>query len=742
MSDAQHPVQPVDTETLEALCERLGIEPEFHDYRGERHLATDEVKRRLVQAMGFEIDGRARAREVLERLNLDLWRRGLPPVAVLHADRDKAVEIFVPEALADSPGRWQVRFEQGRSREGEFSVPELERLGEATVEGGRVLHCRLYFPHDLPVGYHQLYLRFARSSHLADRPCQLIVAPAQCYRPPVLEAGGRPWGFSIQLYGLRSKRNWGIGDFTDLNEFMEHAAGAGADFVGLNPLHALFPANPHHISPYSPSSRSFLNYLYLDVTALEDYAECDEARRWAESAPVRKQIERLREADHVDYPAVAGLKMHALQMLYRHFVDRHWRRNTNRARRFAAFVERAGEPLRRQAVYDALFAEHARQGGHPEGWQRWPAARRSPDSAEIKRFVRARADEVRFYEYLQWLCSEQFEAVQRAARVKGMRIGLYRDLAVGVESGGAEAWSEQQSYSFGASVGAPPDPLALKGQDWGLPPLNPHGLQQNRYATFIRLLSANMAHAGALRIDHVMALARLWWVPRGLQATEGAYVHYPFDDLLGILKLESQRNRCLVIGEDLGTVPGAVREKLPAAGVYSYKVMYFEKNGERFKRPGEYTGQAMATVTTHDLPTLAGWWEGVDLEMRDELDLFPTPQIRRNEYESRARDRRALLELLTEGGRLPGSPPKTPEDFPDATPGLASAVHCQLAAGRSALMAVQPEDLLLMRKPVNVPGTTDSYPNWRRKLACTTERLFEKREVRQILARIDKTRRG
>lgn len=727
----------ISKEILDQLFDRLGFEREFHDYRGVRHVASPEVRRQLVEAMGFTLANEQQAKELLQQLDWLPWLQGIPRVAVLHEHWQKAIEIHIPEAKHAMQARWQIRCEEGQVMEGNFVADREVFLGEAVVEGRQLRRYRLHLPDKIPLGYHKLTLRFAQSSRLADRVCYLIVAPQKCFQPPSLESGKRLWGLSVQLYSLRSGRNWGIGDYRDLYDLVERAGAEKIDIIGLNPLHALFPSNPEHFSPYSPSSRLFLNYLFLDIDTVVDYVGCDEVREWLTTDRVQQQLSALREKENVDYAAVANLKLQALRMLYRHFVKVELANNTPYARRFFAYVEQQGETLLRQSIYDALFTQQIMQLGRTAGWQEWPPEYRRPGNKAVMQFYENNKEEVRFYQYIQWLCAEQLKTVQRAARAAGMRIGLYRDLAVGFDPDGAEAWSEQDSYSFNASVGAPPDPLALHGQSWGLPPLNPRTLQLNRYEAFIKLIRANMQYSGALRIDHVMALMRLWWIPAGEKAEDGAYVHYPLDDLLGILALESERNGCMVIGEDLGTVPEQIRYKLPEAGVYSYKVMYFEKQFDnRFKTPEQYQQQAMATISTHDLPTLPGWWEGLDLMLRDRLNLFPSEEIREREYRAREQDRSALLQVLFDTGLLPESCTLDPEQNTQMTMELSAAVHCLLARSQAALMVVQPEDLLLMREQVNLPGTTTQYPNWQRKLSKDVDEWMTDSSIRQLFDKI------
>ena len=729
-------VSKLSDTVLQRLCQCLGIEPGFDDYLGKHHVASEEVLLKLVQTLGYVVTNDATAEELISRFELEGWQEGIPTVAVLHEHWGKAIEIHVPESHVAEKGHWEIRCELGQVLEGPFIANELECLETKIVNGQKILRYRLYFQKEIPLGYHKLYVRFSGSSELANRFCNLIVTPSQCYLPKPLTQDKRLWGFSIQLYSLRSKSNWGIGDFSDLKILMIKAAKLGADFVGLNPLHALFPTNPQRNSPYSPSSRFFLNYLYLDVLDVTDFVESENSGRWLASEEVRNKIKELRRLEVVDYVKVAELKQQALIMAYQYFVANHLNKNTQRLKRYKNFIEQQGQSLLDQAAYDALFAHYNSKNASPLVWQQWPDNMQKPNAAAVAAFVRNHADEVEYYQYLQWLCAEQLDEVQQAAKAAGMRIGLYRDLAVSVDAGGAESWSEQGNYSFKASVGAPPDPLAVQGQDWGLPPLNPHALRKHAYSTFIKLVRANMEHAGALRIDHVMWLFRLWWIPQGYESKQAAYIYYPFDDLLGILALESQRSRCMVIGEDLGTVPEQIRNKLPKSAVYSYKVMYFEKSSDsEYKNPAQYEPQALATISTHDLATLAGWWQGTDLKLRDNLDLFPDEEIRQRVYDSRQQDRQALLESLIKAGLWERKDSTKDLNF-EISNLFSKAAHTMLAQSQSALMAVQIEDLLLMEQQVNLPGTTDEYQNWCRKLTIDMEDWMRSEPVTDILASI------
>lgn len=465
-------------------------------------------------------------------------------------------------------------------------------------------------------------------------------APGRCWTPPALRGAGRAWGPAVQLYALRSARNWGMGDFGDLRVLLEWAAARGAALVGLSPLHALFAHNPAHCSPYSPSTRLALNALYLDIEAVPEYASCAPARSLVASGPFRARLARLREAPLVDYPGVAAAKHEVLRLLYARFRD---------SPRAAELERSASDDVRRHAAWEA---QHAGGGADPL-----------------------------FYEYLQWQAEAQLAACAARAAELGMAVGLYLDIAVSVDRAGSEVAAHPGLFARGASVGAPPDAFNPRGQDWGLPPPLPDRLRAGGYAYFRRTLRANMRHAGAIRIDHVMQLARLYWVPAGFAPTDGAYVRYPLREMMAVLAEESRRHRCLVVGEDLGTVPAEVRAAMAEAGIPGMKLLRFERDAHgSFRAPQDYPREALAALGTHDMATLAGW--------------LGDPAF--------AADRDALAAAL-------GAPPD------------AENVHAFLAATPCRIMLLQPEDALGVTEPWNVPGTTVEHPNWRRKLPVALE---------------------
>jgi 4-alpha-glucanotransferase len=709
----------LDATLIERLARLRGIGDAYHDYRGELRNFSLETKASLLRAMGSAVDDPKALAAELSRLEIYRWRSLLPPLGAANGTR---IGIDLNIRARDVGGKlaWAVNLEQGERRVGVQSTADCPEIWRGEVEGSWISRRRFELPLELPAGYHELEVKISR------RPigrCPLFLSPPKCYEPEVILEGRRLWGVAVQLYTVRSRDNWGIGDFNDLKSLIRWLAPRGAGFIGLNPLHALAPADPQQASPYSASSRHFLNVLYISVSATPEFDECAAARAQLTDPKWAARLNELRTAPRVDYRGVAGVKLEILELLFRHFCDRHLAQGTARATAFRGFVAGGGRLLQLHARFDALDRYFRDTLNTASGWLSWPAEYRDPDGPAALRFASEHPQQIDFYLYLQWLAHEQLAAAQGLARELGMPIGLYGDYAVGAHPSGSETWADQTAYRLGAEIGAPPDPLALKGQGWGLPPPDPMVMQSGHLQGFIRLIRSNMRFYGALRLDHVMSLFRLWWVPGGQSPTEGAYVHYPLHELLTVLSLESARGACLVVGEDLGVVPDEMRRAMPEFGLYHYKVLLFEKVGGRFRRPGEFVRQALATATTHDMPTLRSFWERRDIELRQRLKLYPTQELEDDVRQARERDRAALLAALQEEGLKPNSPSSPAEPF---TLELAHALHVYLARSNAALAVIQIEDLMGMVDPVNVPGTDQEYPNWQRKLTLDLDELMSR----------------
>jgi (1->4)-alpha-D-glucan 1-alpha-D-glucosylmutase len=563
----------------------------------------------------------------------------------------------------------------------------------------------------------------------------------RCFLPPDWEGSGRAWGFAAHLYALRSERNWGMGDFTDLRDFARLAKHLGADLVGINPLHALHWLDPEAASPYSPTSRRFLNPFYIDVEAVPEFA-LDPPSLAGLLATLTDDLERARASPRVEYALVGRCKRLALEALYAAFEAR---ANGERRREFAAFCAAAGPALERFARYEALNERYARDGGRTRGWLTWPQSYRDPRGSAVSRFARRERARIDFYKYLQFVAHEQLAAVAADAQ----SAGLYLDMAVGVDANSADVWSDREAYLLDRTVGAPPDPLGPLGQNWGLAPFDPVALEAGGGRTFAALLHDATRFAAALRIDHVMSLLRLFQIPLGSDAAHGEYVAYPFELLLGLTAEASNAARCVIVGEDLGTVPDGFRERMESAAILSYRLLLFERDGGgNFHAPPAYPKLALATATTHDLPTLPGWVLGRDLDVRaafGELDAAALAAARA----LRRLDATRLLEAVQAAGELSHDEVETLHGRIDAgerdagayAP-LVAAAYRFLAQSPARIVLVQLDDALGEIDQVNLPGTYGEYPNWRRKARIRLDDIACDESIARLAAGVRARVRG
>lgn len=725
-----------EAELLHLLADRAGIVSDYYDIAGIRHLTTDDTRRAILSAMGFRVADRLALIEELTEWDQRPWVQGCEPVCVVRTGQASAEwALHVPcESTEDAhlQVRWILQGEHGEKQVERQEGPGLS-IQEARVIGSR-RYVRLVFalPTTLPAGYYEAKVWVQGRPALTEAHFRLIVAPPRCYVPESFHSGGRTWGLALQLYSLRSERNWGVGDFRDLSTLVEWAGTKlGAGLIGLNPLHALKNTKPYHISPYSPSSRMYLNELYIDVErVVEAKTSPDVQRRLADPA-FRAQLEQARASEFVEYEAVASLKHSVLDLCYRAFVRDNFegtepdlKPKTARGWFFHSFVQQEGASLAEYALFQALEEERQIVQSRSAVWADWPEDYRRPTSEAVAEFRRRHMKRVRFFQYLQWVAAEQLTALRVQAEHAGLPVGFYHDLALGSDRYGADGWRFQDVLAQQADCGAPPDAFAPEGQNWGLSPADPVKLRANGYQYFIELLRNNLRYGGAIRIDHVMALFRLFWIPRGMPASKGTYVHYPADDILAILALESARTSTLVIGEDLGTVPDWVRDRLTAAGVLSYRVLYFERNSDgSLKSPSSYPAQSLGVVTTHDLPTLSGYWEGTDIDTRAKLGLIVNEEARLGALAERQMDKARLLEALRLEGLLPNGVSGDPAQSPAMTPELVVAFHLYLARTPSWVVLANVEDVLGTQVQTNVPGTVDQHPNWSRKLSRTVDEM-------------------
>lgn len=692
---------PLSAADLDVLCQRYGIALSYRDIWFHDHATPEATKRALLTAMGVALAG--------PRTGELTTAPGERALVHIEGDPDPVVAWPGLASAADTAMRWTLVLEHGASRTGQAWREH---------DNGGIVHVRCEgLVADLPFGYHTLTLEAGTPGGAPVRhAAELIACPARCSPVPGPD-GARHFGPAIQLYSLRSRRNWGVGDFTDLTELVRLAAREGASFVGVNPLHQLFVDRPQVASPYSPSSRLAVNTMYLDVEAIDEYLTSREARAFVESPEVAARLAALRATPFVDYAGVAAVKREALALLYAAFRRDHLAHDTPRAQAFRTFVSERRDELADAARFDTLQARFAAEID-AWGWPVWGDEFRDRAHARVEALATELAADIDYHLYLQWQADLQLAQVASVARESGMAIGLYRDLAVGANPGGAETWHDPHRFARGVHVGAPPDEFNQAGQDWGLPPWIPHRLATEGFRAFRELVAANMRHAGGLRIDHVMGLARLYWIPEGASAAEGAYVRYPLREMVGVLALESRRHGALVVGEDLGTVPDDFRAVTSGAGILSYRVLYFERaqDGD-FLSPPAYPVHALVTISTHDLPTLEGYWQGTDLAVRDELSLFPSPELRERLFVDRAADRERLPRALAREGLAAPSPEASALSRDEV-----AAVHAYAARTPCVLMTLQLEDVFGETAQANVPATTeDMQPNWRRKTSLDLE---------------------
>lgn len=711
-----------------------GVEREYWDVWSKRHEASAAVQRSILTSLGVAADSKESLDAAVEERLWQEWSRLLPASLVL-SERTSQLDVPVPVALAKESVKLGIRSEEGVLEHRWFWLPELPDSGTAELRGQRFVKKRVTLP-PLRLGYHELQISvLGNSSEPVVASARLAVCPDRTFCPPELETG-RAAGIAVSLYGLRSARNWGCGDFTDLYPLIDWAVeDAGVAFIALNPLHAIPNRQPFNTSPYLPNCSFYRNLLYIDIDRIPDFQASDWARRLAASERVQCEIAALRSAEFVEYERINRLKLRFLKLAFRRFLAE-YRARTPRAEEFRHWVDEEGGLLEAYAVYCALDEWIHQRSPDVWLWTDWPEKYRDPESEATRAFAKEHWRSVLFYKYVQWQVDLQLAAAQRHAKDRGMTIGLYHDLALATDRFGSDLWAHRPFYVAGCRVGAPPDGFSPKGQDWSFPPPNTVRHFQDGYRLFGASIRKNCRHGGALRIDHVMRFFRLFWIPDGMEAVDGTYVLDRYEDVLHILALESVRQKVVVIGEDLGTVTDFVRETLARFGILSYRLLYFERNWNdgSFKRAPEYPSQALVAATTHDLPTLAGFWLGRDIEARRSAGVLPDENAYRTLQTERAADRQKLLDALLEAGHLPAWFPRSQAELPEFTGELHNAVIALLASTPSMLMLVNQEDLTKETEQQNLPGTTAEYPNWRRKMRFTVEELRTSPAARDFVA--------
>jgi len=650
---------------LHQLARAAGLAIQWRNVNGTEQIVSDETLRAVLGALGFPASTDAEIADSFDTLRAETSQHSLPLVTATAGERIR---------LSGAPGRYRITLESGQSIDG---------IAEATAEG-------IWLPAIAEPGYHRL--------EFAGNFSTIAVAPRRAYTLADAGGGEKLWGLTVQVYGLRRHHDGGIGDFLSLEQFCGRAARAGADAIGISPVHALFSSDVTRFGPYAPSNRAAINVLHIahDIAGPDDEGFVN----WPLAAATKLKL--LRE----DFDA--GHDSAALQEYRRH----------------------AG--IERHAIFEALAATLTPGNPAAGDWRNWPAAYQHPDNPAVARFLLEDPHEVAFHAWLQMRAEQGLGAAQAAAKSAGARIGLISDLAVGTDHAGSTSWSRQDEVLKGLEIGAPPDLINREGQSWGITAFSPRGLRNSGFSAFLEMLRHALRHAGGVRIDHVMGLARLWLIPHGFPSKAGAYLSLPADDLMRLVTLESHRHKAVVLGEDLGTLPDGYGEKLSTAGIAGMRVLWFERDSQgRFTPPSSWTPTAVAMTTTHDLPTTAGWWEGKDIEWRARLNMKGDGEA------ERLGDRAALWSALQASGATAAP---QPPDTDGAAVTYAAAAHLGRAACTLALLPV--EDALSLPEQPNLPGTVDEHPNWRRRLPGDAEAIFAREDFMARLAVLANGRKG
>lgn len=678
---------------LGELADRFGISTQFYDWKGRHTQVGEQTVIAILAEFGVDASTPERARAAAQRVRDDHWRRIVQPCVVLRAGQEGRVDVHVP---AGAPVSLRIVGEDGNDH-----LPwQVDNWNpDRPIDGRMIGEATFGIPGNLPLGYHELIVTIG--THDADGSAAdggihttatstIIVTPNRVGLPRRMGAS-RVWGYAAQLYSVRSHHSWGLGDLTDLADLCTWSASQGAGYLLTNPLHAAEVAGRMEPSPYLPSSRLFVNPIYIRPELIAEYHDLDQYDA--------SLIESLRTTTLDDDPQALldrdrtwQAKSQALELIHR--VDM----SASRRMAFTAFRVARGRRLEDFATWCLLSELHG------SDWHDWPAELHDPHGTAVARVRREHADRIDFHMWLQWIADQQLSTAQSCGTDAGMPVGLICDLAVGVNGSGADAWMLNGLFAREMNVGAPPDPFNQAGQDWGQPPMRPDVLEQMAYAPLREMVSSALRHAGGVRIDHIMGLFRLWWLPRGLGPRHGAYVRYNHEAMVGVVALEAYRAGALVIGEDLGTVEPWVRDHLASRGILGTSIMWFETGPDgRPRQPQQWREHAMSSVTSHDLPPTSSYLRGDHVELRDRLGLL-TESVD-EERENARRERETWLASLRQQGVL-----EADEDDPEQ---VTLAMHTLLTRTPSKVINATLTDAVGDPRTQNLPGTEDEYPNWR-----------------------------
>lgn len=706
---------------LQELAELAGISSSYVDKTGKTHYTTDEVRRFFLKNMGYAADTESEIENSLQDLQK---QRLLPPVMSFY--ENEKIEFAI-------------------NGEGDYELL-LKDEAQNTVQAQKVCGGQKVCFSGLNFGYYTVLVQ------AENLQCEslLIYAPQKCWQPEFMQKQEHIYGTAVMLYALHSEHSMGIGDFGDLAEIVKLTAQNGGDAVGVNPLGVMSPFTQNEerfatgrqsdVSPYRTLSRLFVNYIYLDLPAEEDFTNSSLVQAYMNLPETKEELARLKAGDKVEYAAVLLLKKQILEMMFQYFENA---ASAERKNEFAAYIQEKGAELENLAVFEALLEKNE----PADYWRFWSEAYRNANSPEIRIFKQEQQAKIKFYQYCHWLADKQVKKVQKLAVSLGMKLGLYTDMPIGAASNGAEVWENPDAYVLDAGIGAPADPMRPRGQSWGFTPYHPQRLEAQHYAPFIKLVQENMQYSGALRIDHAMGLRRLFWgfFTADNPVVQGAYVYYNIKDLVAILCLESNRRRCLVIGEDLGTVPEGFREYMAEHNLLSYKVFCRQKEKDgSFIAPEKYMYLSLAQPSTHDQATACGFWKNEDIEVFNRSGLYVNRMQYLDNLEGRRRDRENMLQAFEQQRLINTDEQQQMQQ--SAVSGTPAPEHIELrineycARTNSAVFLVRLNDIYRQQALDNAPGTVQEYPNWRIKMSVSVEQIKQSQEFAEMM-RLIKTNR-
>lgn len=716
----------INEERLNFLCKKLGILLSFFDYEsGRTHLTDIKTKQVICRGLGYPAQSDEAVEKSIRQFEENTWQQIVEPALTVYEEELHPLifDMSVLKSWEHTCIAFELLKEDGSSDKGSFWFHDMPYIEEKEIQENCLQKRRIYLFLSAPLGYHKM--RFSLPENKTVE-MNLLVVPKACYQPQETPENKYIYGFPVQLYALRSKTNLGIGDFNDLKQLADVAHTLQAGLIGINPLSALFEDAPQDASPYSASSRLFINPLYIDVFSIPELQTAPEIQSYIKSPEFQKKVALLRKTKKVNYPEAAALKFDVLNRLYNHFKTI---ADPKRQHAFKKFCKKAGDSLDCFATYQALRYVFSAQK-KPLYWRHWDKAYQNPKSAEVKAFQKSNADLINAVKYRQFIAFEQYDAAAAYIQKRHLPFGLYTDMPVGVCENSAEVWSKQELFIKGVSVGAPPDAFNRKGQDWGLAAFHPFNLAKTGFAAYKDVVRQMMRSAGAVRIDHAFGLERLFL---RVKNASGAYLTYPYKTLIGIVALESVKACCTVIAEDLGTAPAGFSEKMVSAEAYSFKILRFYRQNDTFLPPKSFPYYSLIASGTHDMPSLSAYFKGLDLALAKQLGTVTEKQYKMHRRE-RLEEKKAFINAFCRAhyaisqkiGKITIESKKTPAWFIEN-------IYRYLNDSGSRIVMVRLEDVFEQDEQVNMPGTCFEYPNWRHKLPVMTEDFMKDRRLIKIV---------